>query len=1196
MRRKSVLSACVALALSGQGWAADISEIDNSDDSHKSLKVICSVNPEKRSKEEQQKLPPECLQQTNRTLSPWLAFGGTAAITALVVAEVMNNDGHHHHHSTDAVPPDDNVIPPDDGDDDNVIPPDDGGDDNPIPPDDGGDVTPPDDGGDNTPIPPDDGGDVTPPAPVVYKNNVTWDQANNTLKIRDAIFSYSQNADGTYTLTAPDGRTTVVNAWEVDNANNTIQIDGINTAGNIDWRYDDDGNLYITKKAALVADDAADTVKINAHDVVITDQGGNTALNGATAMTITGNNIVINNDGDTVATGDGSVVGVLTGDNITINNNGSITVDGGTAAIVNGDHATINNTGDSTVTNGGTSAHITGDNATVDNIGTMTVDGANSTGILIDGNEATVKQDGDLYVSVGAHGINVAGNGTIVSNKGNITVVDENSIGVMLDGDKTTFMNIGDIKIGDTGHDGNPSGVLIGGDNATFLNVGDIAASNIGTGVKITGDASRISLAGGMTVDDSATGLGVAGNHNNITLATYELKVDGENATGVNVTGDGNNVEIAGDMIVAGENAAGVNASGNDTVVDLKGDLNISGGASGIAISGDRSNLSNKGKITVTDHDSVGILIDGDDGKFSNIGEIDVTMDGSGAVISGDRQKVNLSGDINISQESDSDGNVRGATGISVAGNDSSVVIDGNVNISSSRGDHPGTAETRLDGITITGENNTVNLNGQINISVESGYTGNKSNIAGLAVSGTDNTINLDGGINISGDSGGHLISGVSVTGDNTVNISGHSTMDSRQVNGSFSLVSVKESGKVIFEEDSVTDINTLARDTSYYVDNSALIVATDAQSAVINKGTINSNDRQDLMMANNGALVENSGTINILPGSGSNPPAGVMRARGEGSRAVNASGGTLNLTTTTTPTASEGMSESPLRWYFGVNYALWASNYGSATNEAGATINIHGAGTYGMAASKGTAANAGKINVDGFIPTLDENGNIISEEFWRADQPFMMGGGILVGSTDSGVGDAQGLNTGTINVNNAGFGMLAMNGGKAVNQGTINLTSDEGVTKQQDNQLFAIGAIKNGIAINDTSGVINIDTTVGQAFYNDGTGTIINYGTICTFDVCQTSDEYNPTDNAISDVYNNGDILSAQGTTRTLSSTIIAGTVTNAGKAQNGTIVIADNGELINESTGTINTAITVSGTGILENSGTVNTVDMKG
>lgn len=72
----------------------------------------------------------------------------------------------------------------------------------------------------------------------------------------------------------------------------------------------------------------------------------------------------------------------------------------------------------------------------------------------------------------------------------------------------------------------------------------------------------------------------------------------------------------------------------------------------------------------------------------------------------------------------------------------------------------------------------------------------------------------------------------------------------------------------------------------------------------------------------------------------------------------------------------------------------MLASNYGSVINETGATINLHGAGTYGVSASKGTATNAGEINVDGFVPIVDENGNIIDETYWQTNSVYLMGAG----------------------------------------------------------------------------------------------------------------------------------------------------------------------------------------------------------
>lgn len=147
--------------------------------------------------------------------------------------------------------------------------------------------------------------------------------------------------------------------------------------------------------------------------------------------------------------------------------------------------------------------------------------------------------------------------------------------------------------------------------------------------------------------------------------------------------------------------------------------------------------------------------------------------------------------------------------------NDSSMLLTGNINVTSSMGDQPSTSPQSLTGVTIEGENNTVDLEGDINITVDSDY-GDENSLYGVVVLGTNNTINLDGGINISGDSGGHTIKGVQVTGNNTVNISGHSVMNTRQILGSFSLISVADGGNVIFDENAITEIQSSVRDSDY--------------------------------------------------------------------------------------------------------------------------------------------------------------------------------------------------------------------------------------------------------------------------------------------------------------------------------------------------------------------------------------------
>ncbi len=1199
MQRKKLLSVCVAMALSSQTWAADTTTTESADETRKSSKISCPANIQILNKEQLEHLPAECRDLKDSAVLPWAAAGLAAVVTGVAVYALHDDNNHYDDPSPvpddggntpvppgdggntpvppgdggdTPVPPDDGgdtPVPPDDGGDtpvppddggDTPVPPDDGGD-TPVPPDDGGDTpVPPDDGGD-TPVPPDDGGDtpVPPddkPDPIKYNNNVTWDQAEKTVQIRNATFTYTENADGSYTLTAKDGRQTIVKQWKVNEDSNTAVFEGVNKAGGIIWSYDDEGKIHITKEAGVVVDGTTGN-DIKVSDAIITDLGGNTALNG------------------------------------------------GTAVIVNGNNSTINTQGDAIFTNGGTGSLINGDDAAIDNKGNMTVDGENSAATKIVGNDALIKQEGDLYVSDAAHGIDVTGNGTIVSNKGNITVVDDKSIGVLLDGSDATFMNIGDITVGDKGHEGNPFGVLIDGDNATFVNVGDITTNNSGTGIKVAGNEGSVSLSGKMSVNDATTGLEVNGNDNSITLTTYELSIAGENATGVNLSGNGNNLEISGDMSVDGKNTVGTRVMGDDVSILQNGDLYVSGSSHGIDIKGKNSKIGNTGKITVIDKDSVGVLIEGDDEQFGNIGELNVSQNAIGVSLVGDRELVSLRGDINVTHERDDSGNFQGATGISIAGNDSQVTLEGDINLASDMSTSPTTSDEHLNGLIVTGENNTVNLSGNLNIEAYSPLFGaahdEQPELDGVVVIGDDNVINLNGGINITGDTGGHVINGINVSGKSTVNISGHSVLDVTAVRSTVSLFYVTGGGQVIIDENSVTDIFSPVRDSNFFGHNS-IISANGIGSSAENKGIINASAAKEIMTAVSGARIVNTGTMNVKTGtdSSSDGKTAVMRSNGQDSFASNASGGVINLTSTLSPVGGGGEGAYPLGWLNRTYYAVLASGYGEAENQSGATINLHGAGTYGVSASKGTASNDGEINVDSFIPTMDENGDITSETYWQTDTVYLMGGGMLIGSTDAGWADATGLNTGTINVKNEGFGMLALNGGTAVNQGTINLTADEDVTKQQDNQLFAMGAIGSGVAINDKTGVININTGVGQAFYTDGSGTIINYGTICTLGVCENSSEYNPTDPAVSLVYTGGDTLSTEGQSTNFAQSVVItnttpGSVINSGTIS-GPVVTVLNGELENTATGIINNLIKLNEGGEVDNAGTLSNIDIDG
>ena len=1155
MQRKKLLSVCVAMALSSQTWAADTSIPDSTEKTRKSSKITCPANIHSLSKEQLENLSAECRENKDSAVLPWAAAGLAAVATGIAIYTLSDDDNHHHNNSPvpddggdTPVPPDDGgdtPVPPDDGGDtpvppddggDTPVPPDDGGDtpvppddggDTPVPPDDGGDTpVPPDDGGDtpvppddggDTPVPPDDGGDTPVPDdggdtpvppddggdtpvkhdPVVYKNDVTWDQDAKTVKIRETTFTYSQNADGSYTLTAPDGKETIVKSWAVHDDSNTVVFDGVNTAGGITWSYDDDGLIHITKEAGVVVDGTTGTA-IDFGNAIITDQGGNTALNGGTVMTVDGDNITLNNDGKTTAIGEGSVVGILTGDDITINNNGETEVDGGTAVIINGDNATLNTVGDSTISNGGTGSLINGDNARVDNKGTMSVDGENSTGSKIVGDGATIKQEGDLYVSGGAHGIDVDGNDTFVSNKGNITVIEDNSIGMLLDGDGVSVINMGDLNVGQAAAGVNAIGIQIDGDNATFVNVGDISATNAGTGVSVAGDKANISLAGGLDVGDFSTGLDVSGNNNNMTLATYELNVTGQKATGVNVSGDGNTIEIAGSILVDKDQKA-----------------------------------------------------DNAQPYFFNP-----------------------------------------STGVNISGNNNDVTLDGQL---------------------------TVVADSETTVRSYASYDGAQEHIAGIVIAGDDNTFTLNGGVHFVGeknvmDDGSKPSASrrgigdtplISVDGHSSVYLNGESTISGEFPLGFENLIQLSHGAELEIGADATFDMSDVDSFTYYY--RVALsTISIDSGAKATNNGEVELKNIGFAAAWNKDSTVINNGSIGLAMYDFGTDPAPKVFDVEYGGIGVN------NGTMTTKMMNQHSVLNYPAEWNLsdGTSFnnkalgltGMLASYSSSILNGETGIIDMYGRGSVGMLAiDKSTADNEGQITLDTLWVDENDETSLRNNVANSTAKDFGVG---MASGTDAYNGaltkaTATNHENGVITVYNAGAGMAAYgNTNTVINQGTINLEKNENYNDSLGvNKLVGMAVYEKGTAINDQTGVININAENGQAFYNDGTGLIINYGTICTFGVCQGADEYNPTDNYIADLYDDGDVLSSAGETVSLSSgAIINGDVTSAGTVKNGKIQILENGALVNESSGTINSAIVVNAGGTLTNEGVLNTVTLEG
>ncbi|ECW2940331.1 autotransporter adhesin BigA, partial [Salmonella enterica subsp. enterica serovar Alachua] len=1033
----------------------------------------------------------------------------------------------------------------DDSGDDDVTPPDDSGDDDVTPPDDSGDddVTPPDDSGDDDVTPPDDSGDddVTPPDDSGDDDDTPPD---------DSVITFSNG------VTIDKGKDTLTfDSFKLDN--------GSVLEGAV-WNYSEQDNQWQLT--------TADGKTLNVTGWDVTDANAavieGTQENGLYWKYDSRGYLIIADD----------KTAVISGDDQAHNSDRGMDISGQdrTGVIISGDRTVNTLTGDSSVTDGATGMVISGDGTTNTISGHSTVD--NATGALISGNGTTTNFAGDIAVS---------GGGTAI----------------IIDGDNATIKNTGTSDISGAGS----TGTVINGNNARVNNDGDMTITDGGTGAHITGDDVVIDNAGSTTVSGAdATALYIDGD-NALVINEGNQTISG-GAVGTRIDGDDAHITNTGDIAVDGADSAAVVINGDNGSLTQAGDLLVTDGAMGIITYGTGNEAKNTGNATVRDADSVGFVVAGEKNTFKNKGDLDVSLNGTGTQVSGDMSQVTLDGDINVTAVEDSDSVYRGATGIDITGDNNTLDIVGNVTVN---GDYDndsvmaGSTDT-LQGMSVSGDNNQVDLTGTLNINVSdmSNVDGQYLNAVGLSVTGDGNSVDLTGGININytqdADGIESPVVGININGDSSVTLSGQSTLDITSVTGgAVTLAYVQNGGNLTLDQSSTINVNSTLLPAGYYMEN-ALLTATGQGSTINNQGTIVDNGAVSLLLANSGAQGGNSGDITAYATTGEDNRNAITAANGQGSTFNNETGGTITVVSSLTPVVDGGAFGFPLAWRNNTLYAMLAEGYGEVSNDAGAHIYLQGAGVYGVSASKGTASNAGDIYLDGLVPTLDDENHITDKTYWAPPQLYVTSSAMVAGSTDGGYGDATAINTGTITVNNAGFGMMALNGGTAINQGVITLTADDGVTGQA-NELVGMAALSGGTVINDTSGIINIDADYGQPFLTDGSGTVVNYGTVCYDSACQNSDEYNPTDSNVSLSFRDGDEITAEGETLT-GETIITNPVatetvhvSNAGTVSDGKVIIKNYGDVTNESTGSIS-SVSIETGGIYTNDGTTVAVSVDG
>uniref|UniRef100_UPI001BD2D7AB BigA/YdbA N-terminal beta-barrel domain-containing protein n=1 Tax=Citrobacter portucalensis TaxID=1639133 RepID=UPI001BD2D7AB len=1235
MQRKKLIAVGIAIAL--QTYYVPAIAADNDDDSD------CPANISVLSKQERDKLSARCLAGYEEQDNHWgWVAGGVAALAAGVAIGIDNNGGgHSQHNNTPILPPDDGgdvtPVPPDDGGD--VTPPDDGGDVTPVPPDDGGDVTPPDDGGDVTPVPPDDGGDVTPPddgddvTPVppddggdvtppddggdtptppddttvtTFSNGVTLDKGKNTLAFDDiklddgthlgaATLSYAEK-DGQWQLTTADGKTLNVTGWNVTDTNAAV-IEGTQQNGNY-WKYDSEGYLILANDQTTVV-----TGDDKTHQ---SDRDAQISGDNNTGVIISGDRTNNTLSGDSTVT-DGATGIVITGDNTTNTISGKSTVDGGTGALISGDGTNTTLAGDITVSGGGTAIVLDGDNITVDNSGISHISGAGSTGAIITGDNAHVSNEGELTITDGGTGSKITGDGALVDNKGNSTTSGEGSTGLYIDGNDALVINEGDQTIS-----GGAAGTKVDGDNTRMINTGDLNVDGAGSaGVTINGDNANITQRGDLLVTNGAVG-----------IAT---------------TGKGNKVTNAGKTTVRDADSVGFEVTGEQNTFNNKGDITVSQKGTGLEVTGINNSVENKGDIYTTDAGSTGISIDGDNSQFANNGSLNVTTSSTGIDINGAGSNVNLMGTINVKATSDDgldtpDGlrfaNGNGFIGVNINAQNTQdqhgeLLIDGDINVSSERdnpndwpdnsGENPAYGRD-LAGVMMNGDFNDVHITGSVSVDatpyhldlatgISAKGTQYQDNVSGIIIDGQNNTVTIDGGVDVSSAqtttdwTAIPVVTGIDVSGSNNmVVLNGESSITARSAsNTNIAFANISNSSSMYISEGATLNIDSQLSTAAAPLTDPHGIINISSQSTLVNDGNISGHyvsmmDSSIISLQDSAFTNDTLGTIDIdVSQDNTAPPIFFGIVQSDNSQVSNK--GSISLTASDfasmTPTGVDDHST-----IIAINSSmqfsaieLWDDS--SAINEG--TISTSGGNTWGiLLTDTSTAENKGTINHEGVWK--DQSGNNLNCDSDITRCFVALGGGMVV--TDTAVG----TNTGTINVVNAGTGMWANGSGStAINQGEINLTSNESVGTDTP-YLIGMAATNGGTVINDKTGTINIDASYGQPFYADASSTVINYGQVCFGDNCQNSEEYNPTDEYVSSAYFDGLIADTGETVDLAKNTSIMGDVGNNGTVNGDLIVIkSDDYTLTNNASGTINNKIEIDN-GTLDNKGTVNSVTLNG
>ena len=796
-----------------------------------------------------------------------------------------------------------------------------------------------------------------------------------------------------------------------------------------------------------------------------------------------GNNITVTGSGSLAATSNGS-----------LNSTGNLNIGEGATgmlgtydAAVTGVQSITNNGGTITATSGGIGlAAVKGSTnpgfaITIRNTGTINASGVSSTnnpsiGIFTD--VANVINTGTINVGNNGIGIYSNHNGVLTSvQNDNMTMTGTDGIGVYLKG---TTNGLTSNNINSTGS--RNTGIVLEG-VTTNINGGTINLGNESVGILATsGTTSTIN--GTITVGESS--------------AT-------KSAIGV-VANAGSNVTLTGTTtITTGKGGIGVYAQGAGTTITVPNTANITVGAEGIYMYSKDATLNFTGNITA--NNQIGIVADG--GTINAMGASTITVQngGIGAYVKGaapafgtttiavqagtsagysmgvyydgvaalgTAPAITQTGNYTIGMVlNNSTGTTAG--GISIGGsgitNQVGVMAKGNSDLTVAGAV---TVSDGNDNIGIYGENSVIKVNG--NISVGSATSLATSSIGVFIDKGTytGTTGNISVGKNSIGIFGKDLNGGsISQTGTTmTVGDSGVGIYGTGIGSGTKNINLTMTTGITLGNNNS---IGVYAKNINSSVTGD-MYVGTNTSIGIVSEGTGNVTYSGDLTIADKGTGEKDTGSVGIYKKEGA---------------------GTVNI--------------------LAGNWTVGNNGYGIFLKQAGekATINNAADMTLGTAAvgiflsGENTINNTGDITVGKtFVPNGDHNkvqDHLNSVGMYITGRTIATNSGTITVNHDhsagvyaSGIGTSF-TNTGTMNIDSGGVGIIVRDGAEAINAfgANINLGGTPppaGCNAVTVGMSAGMGSkiINNGtITVDEGAGMLVV---TGATFENNGT-IVVNNG-----------------------------------------------------------------------------------------------------